>query len=341
MRDLTGAIIGTGYFAGFQAEAWQRIPGVKIAAVADPRVERAQEFASRWGIPEVYSELEALLSSTKLDFVDIVTRPEQHLPIVAMAAQRGIHALCQKPMAPAWGDCLEMVRVCREAKVRLLIHENWRWQPWYRELRRLLDQGVLGKPLQVEFRMRTSDGNGPEPYPLQPYFREMPRLLIHETAVHFLDTFRYLVGEYKAIFCRSARLNPAINGEDCVLAYMEFESGARGVIDANRTVGPNPAPLTFGALRLDAEGGHLRVAEDGAVYLGEEGNPETRHEFSAPSEGYKGDSVRALQAHQVQCLRTGERCESEGEDYLKTVAAVEACYRSAETGEIVEITRAP
>lgn len=183
-RKLRGTIIGAGFFAGFQAEGWQRIPGVEIVAVADPRIERAREFASRFSIPRVYAEAEALLQGEQPDFVDIVTRPDSHLPLVELAASHRVQIICQKPMAPTWKECVAMVEHCQRADVRLLIHENWRWQPWYREVKKLIDGEVFGRIFHFGFCLRNGDGRGEELYTVQPYFREMPRLLIYETLVH-------------------------------------------------------------------------------------------------------------------------------------------------------------
>jgi predicted dehydrogenase len=133
-----------------------------------------------------------------------------------------------------------MVEGCARRGVRLLIHENWRWQPWYREAKHLISQDRLGRVFHFGFRMRTGDGRGPTPYLQQPYFRDMPRLLLYETAVHFLDTFRFLGGELKSIFCQTSRINPAIQGEDYALVQASFASGAKGMIDANRISGACP-----------------------------------------------------------------------------------------------------
>ena len=121
-KTLKGALIGAGFFAGFQAEAWRRVPGVEIIALAEPLPERAREFAARWGIPRVYAGAEELLRHERPDFVDIATRPEAHLPLAQLAAAHGAQVICQKPMAPSWEECLKMVEVCRAAQVRLLIH---------------------------------------------------------------------------------------------------------------------------------------------------------------------------------------------------------------------------
>jgi len=334
---LRGAIIGAGYFARFQAEAWRRLEGVEIAAVADAEVGRAEAFARQWEIPAAYGSAPEMLKREGPDFVDIVTRPETHLPLTALAAVHGAHVICQKPMAPTWDECVAMVRTCEEAGVRLLIHENWRWQPWYREMRRLIDSGTVGRPLYAECVIRTGDGRGPEPYPVQPYFREMERLLVYETLVHYLDTLRYLVGEIDAVSCRTRRINPLIRGEDWADLHLWFESGAGGRIDANRISGPRTPGVAFGRVRIEGEGGSVRLTPNGRLRLAPRDAQEAPHAFPTTDRGYRGDSVYATQEHLLHCLRTGEPAESEGRDYLRTAAAAFACYRSAEEGQAVVV----
>lgn len=329
---LRGVLIGAGFFAAFQAEAWRRVDGARLTAVADLDRDRAETFARRWEIPRVYTDPAAMLAAERPDFVDIATRPETHRALVALAAAHGAHVICQKPLAPTWDDCLAMIESCHAAGVRLLVHENWRWQPWYRELRRLLEAGAFGTPHYLGFVMRTADGRGPAPYPVQPYFRDMERFLLQETVVHFLDTFRYLLGEFASLSCRTARLNPVVRGEDACLLQVDFISGALGLIDANRISGPDPSPVTIGTLRLEGDRAMARLDGDGRLWLTEYGSAEREHAFPTSNEGYKGDSVRALQQHLVDCLRAGTPAEPEAQAYLPTLAAVFAAYQSAETG---------
>jgi len=337
---LRGVMIGAGYFAQFQAEGWRRVEGARIVAVADATPGRAEEFSERWGIARAYRNVADMLDRERPDFVDIITRPNSHLELVELAAHHEAHVICQKPMAPNWEECLAMINACAEAQVRLFIHENWRWQPWYREIKRLLDQGLLGEPFYTSFVMRNSDGRGAEPYPAQPYFREMERLLVYEMAVHFLDTFRFLLGEIKSVFCQMGQVNPVIKGEDYTLIQLAFENGACGLIDANRFSGPARREPLSEELVVEGERGKIRLARDGRICLDEYGEAEKPCDYAVPSEGYRGDSVRATQQHFISCLRTGERCESEGDDYLKTVAAVFACYDSVETKQAISLTDA-
>jgi D-apiose dehydrogenase len=324
MKTLRGILIGAGYFARFQAEAWRRIQNVEIVAVVDAQPEKAVAFANEFKIPKTYDSALAALKSERPDFVDIVTRPEWHLELSRLAAGHGAHVICQKPMAPTMSECISMCEACETSGVRLVIHENWRWQPWYRETQRLLRQGAIGKLFQISFFWRTGDGRGPAPYPAQPYFREMPRLLIYESLVHILDTYRYLGSEIDSVVCQTARINPAIAGEDHAIIQTRFASGVHGLIDGNRITGPNPAPVVMGTMLLEGAEGKIQISANGEIFLNDKKQP-----FHPPNIGYKGDSVFATQQHLVDSLRSGVASESDGREYLKTVALVEACYKSA------------
>jgi hypothetical protein len=125
---------------------------------------------------------------------------------------------------------------------------------------------------------------------------------------------------------RTQRLNPAIVGEDQALIITRFDSGAAGLIDANRFTGPVPAPVAMGTCLVEGTDGMLRVSPHGEVFRTRAGEAEERLPYTPPSQGYKGDSVYATQAHVIDGLQTGAPTESEGRDYLRTVALVEACY---------------
>ena len=338
-RKLTGALIGAGFFGGIQAEAWNRIDQADILAVADPDFDRATSFAKQWNIAEVYEGIEKVLQSAKPDFVDIATRPDSHLELVKLAADNGCDCICQKPMAPTVSQCEEMVAYCKSAGVRLLIHENWRWQPWYRAIKRAISECELGPIFHLRFHVRTGDGFGPDAYTVQPYFSEMKRLLIYETLIHHLDTARMIAGEVQSLYCQTRGINPKIVGEDCAVVSLNFRSGATGVIDGNRIHGDDPAPKVFGLLDVECEQGAVRVDRQGKVWTSryDSGSGETEFDYKCSDQGYRGDSVFAVQQHMVQCLATGKPCESEGESYLKSVSLVEACYESADKNSVVEL----
>ena len=339
---LRGIAIGAGYFSQFQHEAWSRIPEVQILSVVSRNLDRARETAAKFNLPHAaaWAELPALLDATKPDFIDIITPPETHLELVKLAAARGIAVICQKPLAPTWDEAVAVVAEAKRAGLRFLVHENWRWQPWYREMKRQLDAGVLGELFSISIRMRMGDGWPEDAYlARQPFFRTYPRLLVHETGVHFLDTFRFLGGEITSFYARLQKRNAAIAGEDAGQIVCGLASGATAILDASRyneTDTPDPR-YTFGTVRLDGSKGHLELDTDGNLTLKPLGQSARRIDYAHERRGFAGDCVYALQRHFVDCMLAGREFESTGDDYLKTVALVEACYRSRADNRVVEI----
>ena len=256
--------MGAGYFSHFQYEAWNRIPEVELVAVCNRSLDKATAVARQYGIGKVipWPNLENYLDETRPDFIDIITPPETHLEISQMAASRGIAVICQKPLAPTMEASRQIVELAGDAGIRFMAHENWRWQPWYREMKRQLDSGILGRLHSIAVRMRMGDGWKEDAYlARQPFFRDYPRLLVYETGVHFLDTFRFLGGEVSTVYARLQKRNPAIEGEDAGQIVVGFKSGATAILDASRyneTECPDPR-YTFGTVRIDGSKGHLEL----------------------------------------------------------------------------------
>ena len=339
---LRGVVLGAGYFSRFQYEAWARIPEVEIVAVVNRDVAKAREAAARHGIPRAcaWSDLAAMLEAEKPDFVDIITPPETHLEAVRLAATRGIAIICQKPIAPTFAECVAIVETARRAGVRLMIHENFRWQPWYREMRRLLDAGTLGELFSINLCVRLGDGWQNDAYlARQPFFRTYPRLFCYETGVHFIDTFRYLGGEISSVYTRFQKRNPAILGEDAAQIICGFATGATAILDASRYNESDAADprYTFGLVRLDGRKGHVELDLAGNLTLKLLGQPTRRLDYPHTREGFAGDCVYALQRHFVDCMASGAPFENTGEDYLKSTALMEACYRSQATNQVVTL----
>src|SRR4051794_26015053 len=135
---LKGALIGCGFFGKIQAEAWSRTPGAQIVAACDADVERARIISRN-----VFPDARQMLEAVEPDFVDIATRPDSHLELVRLAVERRVPAICQKPLANSVEDARAMIRLAAESGVPVMVHENWRWQPWFREAYRLICAGVI------------------------------------------------------------------------------------------------------------------------------------------------------------------------------------------------------
>lgn len=129
MVNLKGVGIGAGYFAPFQYEAWTRIPDVSIAAISSRTEARARELMHQYGVARYYADWREMIDVERPDFVDIITPPDTHEEMCAYAAARGVHIICQKPLAPTLVECRRIVDNAAAARVRFMVHENFRWQP--------------------------------------------------------------------------------------------------------------------------------------------------------------------------------------------------------------------
>lgn len=340
--SLKGVCVGTGYFSQFHLEAWNRIDDVHLAAVCDASSEKAEESAQQFSVPKVYraEEFAEMLDVERPDFVDIITPPATHLDLCQEALNRGIAVICQKPLAPTYSETLALAAMARRSGSRFMVHENWRWQPWYRELKRLLEDGTLGEFYHFSMKTRLGDGWGKDAYlDRQPFFRDYPRLFIFETGVHFLDTFRFLFGEVASLYARTARRNPVIQGEDSALLLCNFSQGGTALLDANRyNEGESANPrYTFGSFRAEGSRGHVEMDDTGAMRIKALGEPASDHLYPHGQRSFGGDCVHALQSHFVAALRNGTAFESDIDDYLRSVQLVEQAYVSAEENRVVSI----
>lgn len=331
------AVAGTGFFSWFHYDAWLRLPGAELVGAASLDPKGLADVGERFGAKALFDDVGAMLDRTEPDLLDIVAPPSAHKALLAEAASRGIDVICQKPLGGDLATAEAMVEMAEAAGITLIVHENFRFQPWYREAKQVMEQGRLGEVTNISFRLRPGDGQGPNAYlDRQPYFQTMERFLIHETAIHQIDSFRYLMGEIGAVFANLRRLNPAIKGEDAGYLIFEFTSGARGLFDGNRLIDfPAEDPrLTMGTLLIEGTSGTLRLDGNGGLWLRAHQGDELAHAYDWEKRGFGGDCVMALQRHVLDHVNQGTALENRAGDYLNNLRIEEAIYRSGETGRL-------
>lgn len=310
-------------------------PRVELTGICDLDESKARRFQTG----NVYTDLAEMLDREKPNFLDIVTRPEHHLPMARMAAERGIHVFCQKPFAETITEAHQIIEACRN--VRLMVNENFRWQAWYREIKRLLHAGTIGEPFTFHWQHRANDGLLNPPYPEQPYFIHYPRFLIYEVLVHHLDTSRFLFGEPVELSCTTARVNPAMAGEDLAIITLRYHEGFAGVIDANRCAPTDHDGKAMGNFRIDGHDGFLWMSDEGEITLESRNGMKYPHSWAKPSIGYRGDACFGTQQHFIECLESGADFETGGTEYLKTMQLVDLCYESAKQKKTLKIPAFP
>jgi len=343
-RNLRVAVIGTGYFSRFHYAAWQRMPEVELVAMHAMDASVGAVIAAEFGVASIHDDVATMLDETQPDLVDIVTPPESHQELLALCIARAIPAICQKPFCVDLNEATRVVEEIESHGALVVIHENVRHQPWYRQISILLQQGLIGEPYEIAFDIRPGDGQGADAYlARQPYFQQQPRFLIRETAVHWIDVFRYLFGDITGLFARLAKLNPVIAGEDAGVVLFEFASGARGVLNGNRLADhvADNRRLTMGEMRIEGSAGSLALNGNGQVHFRSHGeNHWTEQSFDWNDIDFGGDCVYATNRHVVDHLLNDGPLFNLAADYLVNRRIETAIYESHESQCWIDIAPA-
>ena len=331
-EPLKIAVAGAGYFSRFHTDAWSRMDGVVLAAICDRDVGRAKAVAEKHSVEQVHEDVAAMLDAVQPDVLDIATPPESHIGIIRLAMQRGIHVICQKPFCETREQASEAVALAKRAERIIAVNENFRFQPWYRTAKLLLEADVLGQVYSCVFRFRPGDGQGDDAYKdSQPYFRSMERFLVHETSIHWVDTFQYLFGDISGVMADLVRLNPVIKGEDAGVILFEFASGMRATFDGNRLLdhAAENRRLTMGEMLIEGTAGSLRLDGDGRLWRRRHKEfKEIAVPFEWNNQGFGGDCVYNLFRHVIDHLTKGTGLENSAAEYQRTQEIEDAIYTS-------------
>ena len=209
-----------------------------------------------------------MMREERLDFVDIVTTMPSHKPLVLLAARHKLPTIVQKPFAPTWQECVDMVEACAAAGVPLMVHENFRFQSPMLEVRRVLASGAIGEPTWGRITWRT----GYDIYAGQPYLAREKRFILLDIGVHVLDLARVLMGEVERVYCETQSVRPGIAGEDTATITLRHRSGAVSLVDCSYAAKRDPDPFPEVLLEIEGRRGslilspglELKVTSDGA-----------------------------------------------------------------------------
>ena len=288
----------------------------------------AQAMADRLGVPH------AREPADDVDAVYIATRPGLHRGVVERLAPRGIHILCDKPIALTAEDGHAIVESARRAGVRLMVPFNPRGQDGPRAIKERIDRGELG-----EIRLVHAVKVGKVPLTIPGIDASW---LVDPTegrfggfgdiGLHALDALRWLIGrEARRVYARIHRgVRPDLAVDSIGTATIEWDGGAVSTLTAG-WANPDGFPTFLdarfevvgskGAARVDHPYQDLRVAD------------ESRSERLAAA---RTDAVWNLDSF-IDAVRRDVEPPITGEDGLRALELLLACYRSSELGEEVTV----
>jgi predicted dehydrogenase len=224
--------------------------------------------------------------------------------------------------------------------VPLLVNENWRWQNPIRQVKSQLVNASIGRP----FRARVDMISGFPVFRNQPFLKDLSQFILTDLGTHILDVCRFLFGEARSVYCRTARVHAEIAGEDVATVLLETASGVTVVASmayAENYLEDECFPQT--RIFVEAERGSLELKSGYRIHVtaqdrtSEQVVPLAHFSWADPAYEVVHSSIVPCQANLLHALMGMETAETTARDNLETLRLVDASYESARSGQAVHI----
>lgn len=344
--DYAIGCIGSGFIMrDVQIVAYKKA-GFNVAAIASRTPQNAKAAAEARGINLVYDTWQELLDDPRIQIVDIAYPPDQQLGIVREAVKRkhikGI--LVQKPSAMNYAEAKELIKLCDDAGVKVSVNQNMRYDQSMRGLKSILDQGLLGTPVLGTIEMRAI------PH-WQTFLRDYDRLTLLNMSIHHLDVLRYLFGDPERIFCSVAKdPRTQFDHRDGIALYiLEYASGFRASAWDDVWTGP-VREGSEGDIYIKWRVEGLDGMAHGHIGWPKYGDSDSQSTLEFTSKKYPGmwfkpkwkevwfpDAFIGTMAQLMTAIQNNTTPELDAHDNLKTMALIDAAYKSFETRNSVAV----
>ncbi|MCE5219620.1 Gfo/Idh/MocA family oxidoreductase [bacterium] len=315
---LRAGILGLGNISNAHVQGYKKTEGVELVAGADVNQEAVQAAEAKHGI-KGYADWRQMLDEAELDVVSICTPPFLHREMAVEALSKGIHVLCEKPIAATLEDAEIMAAAAKEYPAKLMIAYCHRWHPVMLKVKQLIDAGILGKPLffrcafagwakfSTNHRAIKSQAGGGA---------------LMDNGSHATDIYQFLLGKIRNVSCRAGTLVQDIETDDVAIMIFEGENGCYGEVIVGYSL-----PGDHTEFKIIGEKGVIRVDNywSGPVRFQPAGAQEwLEHEVPA------GDRFQGEFAHFIAAVKGETELSSTAETALHVERVITAAYADAE-----------
>lgn len=210
----------------------QKVPQANVIAIADVHRQSAEELGKNYEIDMVATNYRNVIENEKVNAVVICSPTDTHVQYIIEAAEAGKHIFCEKPIDTDLKKIQTAIDAADKAGVKLMIGFNRRFDPNFRRIHEMVNQGKIGDLHILKITSR-------DPAPPPPEYIAGSGGMFVDMSLHDFDMARYITGsEVKEVFAMANVLvDPEIGkaGDiDTAIISLTFENGALGVIDNSR-----------------------------------------------------------------------------------------------------------
>ncbi len=337
-------LLGAGLIAPFHAKAIQASERARLVAVTDMNTERLEKLTSEFSCAG-YTSLKKMLANPEVQVVNILTPNHLHYEAVVEAAEAGKHVVVEKPPAMSLAEVDGMAAACEKAGVKIAVVLQCRMRKSIQAMRKAIEQGRFGKIYHADTYMkwfRSSDYYRMDDWRMS---RRSGAGVTIQQAFHYIDLLQYLVGGVRRVQARMNNLaHPGIELEDTLLAFVDYENGAQGVVQASTALWPG----TDIRIEINGENGTaIMVGERVDTWKFRDERPEDaeirQYGSAAVSTGATGAADLDFHDHQmviedmITAIETGASPVISLESVRPTLEWALAMYKSAKLNAPVDL----
>jgi predicted dehydrogenase len=351
-------VIGTSWWADLE-----HLPGlrsrqdVEVAALCGRNPERLAEVAARHGVARTSTDWRALIAAGGLDAVAIATPNALHHPQALAALGAGLHVICEKPLAMDAAQARELAARAAERKLATLTFFTHRAIAAAAQVKRLVDQGFLGRPLQVSATYFSASHLQPgKPLAWRMRRTEAGTGALGDIGSHLVDMVRWWLGDVERVVGQwqvAPRERPGgeADADDSCSFLARLRCGAQAVFQASKLVAGRG---NFQRIELSGDRGSLVYEAEpgvdptwvGRAWAGRPERagleplalpPELTAGLDAPGPGGRLEAYRRLTDPFFAAVRGGGPVSPDFGDGAAVQAVLDAVARSAESGGWIDV----
>jgi myo-inositol 2-dehydrogenase / D-chiro-inositol 1-dehydrogenase len=350
MAKTKVALLGAGFIADIHLESYHRfVPDAEVVAVFTRNKKRAEAFAKKHRIARAFTELEKAITESGCDVVDICVPNFLHHRAVLAAAAAGKHVIIEKPLALSLEQADDMIAACKKAKVKLMYAEELCFAPKYERVRKLVNEGAVGRVYQMR---QCEKHSGPH----SDWFYDVDQSgggALMDMGCHGIAWFRWMLGGAPKVKSVYAHMQNGLvhgkrtRGEENSVCIVEFDGGAIGIAENSwaKHGGMDDRVEVYGTggvvyADLFVGNSALTYSEQGYGYAMEKAGSTKGWTFTIFEEAFNQGYPQELK-HFIQCVREDKSPLVTGEDGRAVLEIMLAAYHSARTGQKVKLPFRP